>query len=139
MSIKTVINVYHIYIWPFWTAWGAGVCLPLLACASGEPQRWEPEPGSSPRQDGTDCKPSGRRRGPAACGRGRRVPTFVLSSLTLRASGRRRSPVTSSCRKHFVEGKLPMEVPLNDVHPGWISLLAQQLLKRGFLELIGHV
>lgn len=40
-----------------------------------------------------------------------------------------RSPVTSSRGKHFVEGKLPMEVALNNVHPGWISPLTQQLLK----------
>lgn len=68
---------------------------------------------------------------------------YIYIYIMLRASGRRRSPVTSSRWKHFVEGKLPMEVPLNDVDPGWIPLLAQQLLKKekpaGFQELIGHI
>lgn len=101
---------------------------PRQACAWVTQQRWGPEPGSIPPPVCTGCRPLEPGTGPAACGRRKPPQTMVsIQKRALEMRGRR-LPVSSPWHKHFVKGKLPMQVFLNDIHPFGIPGLIIQLL-----------
>lgn len=61
--------------------------------------------------------------------------TVHLSERTQRSLGADNYlPVASSSSKHLMEGKLPVQVLLDDIQPLWISRLSLQFLQRGEMK-----